>query len=93
MNWVDKALYETYHSKKNKQALPTVIIISAICLILHDALGMEIIIWTCYYLYCKKNNRDLEFDEENLRKRQHMIDIINGNSITGIDYKKLPKIY
>ena len=75
MHWIDKKIYDTYHSKKNKEGLLTVVIISAFCLILHDALGMEILVWTCYYLWCKKNDYDLEHDENNLEERQRLLNL------------------
>ena len=71
---LDQQIYDTYHSKKNKEALPTVIFLSCIVLIFNGAILFELIIWYFYYLYCKSNNDALNNSTSNLEKREFLLE-------------------
>lgn len=70
---VNKKLYHTYHSKKNREVLPIVIFWSVIVIIFNNPLFWELLVWGIYYLYCDSNNKKLVNDPENLRERTWLI--------------------
>lgn len=71
---VDKKIYDTYHSKKNKEALPIVLFFSAIVLIFNGAILFELIIWGIYYAYCSANNEKLNNNPTNLKNREFLLE-------------------
>lgn len=79
---INKEIYYTYHSKKNKEVLPLVIFFSVIAIIFKGAVLYEAIIWGIYYSYCKSNNEKLNNDPKNLENRKFLLEfkrkILNG---------------
>jgi len=79
---IDKDIYATYHSPKNKEVLPIFIFFGAFALICNGMLLYEMIIWGIYYWYCNKNNEELNNNQKNLEKREYLINfkerILNG---------------
>lgn len=75
MNNLDKEIYDTYYSKKNKEILPIVIFLSAIFIIFKGGLFYEIILWGWYISYCDKNNQALRNDKANIKKQEHLIKV------------------
>lgn len=74
INKIDKEIYDTYHSKKNKEALPLVIFLTVITCIFNGSLLFQIIIWGCYYFYCLSNNEELNNNPDILKKREFLIE-------------------
>ena len=71
---LEQEIYYTYHDKKNREPLPTVILFSIICIILKGAIFYEIAIWFIYYSWCKANNDKLNSDIQNLAHRKFLLD-------------------
>ena len=71
---LNKEIYDTYHSKKNKEMLPIVIFFSVIAIIFKGALFYEAVIWVSYYAYCCHNNEELNKDPKNLEHRKFLLE-------------------
>lgn len=80
INWNTffKERQKLYHSPKNKEMLPTVIIISLICIILNNAIVYEVIIWLCYYIYCQRNNEKMNHNPYILMNRKSCDNIMKA---------------
>lgn len=59
-----------YHSYKNENALPWVIILSAFGIFCKGGLAFCIVLWIVYAIYCKHNNHMLDIDPETIKQRQ-----------------------
>lgn len=70
---LNKQIYDTYHSKKNKEALPIFIFFGVIAIIFKNAVFYESVIWMIYYLYCSYNNAQLNKDPKNLKEREFLL--------------------
>ena len=73
INRVDKDIYYTYHSKKNAEVLPLVLILTAFFFITTIRWSAWIIIWTIYYCYCQKNNDELRHSRRNIEHRETLL--------------------
>ena len=75
ISWIDEKIYYTYHSKKNKEALPKVIFFSIVFVFLNGAIIFEALLWGWYLWYCAENNAELNRNEKNLKDRQYYINL------------------
>lgn len=75
INYYDNEIYYTYHSKKNKKALPKIILFSILFIFTNGALVYEFIIWGFYFYWCWNNNNILNNDKDNLKRRQMLIQL------------------
>ena len=71
---LNKQIYDTYQSKKNKEVLPIVIFFSVIFIIFNGAILFEAILWGWYWSYCSKNNAELNNDPKNLKERERLLE-------------------
>lgn len=80
---INKRIYYTYHSKKNKEPLPLVLTLTVFASILNKRIEWWIVIWVSYFLYTVYNNNKLQNDPENLKERELLLkireEILNGN--------------
>lgn len=74
-NNIDKEIYDTYYSKKNKEVLPIIIFFSFVFLIFRGSIIFEAILWGCYALYCNNNNQNLRNNQENIKQREHLMKV------------------
>ena len=70
---IDKKIYDTYYCKKNKEGLCYAIPLGLFCLILKEAIGLEILIWGIYALWCYSNNQKLRNNPKVIKERQYLI--------------------
>ena len=79
---IDKRIYDTCHSPKNKEILPIVIFFSVIAIIFNGAILYEALIWGFYYLYCSSNNEKWRNLSQNVKERASLLDfkrkLLNG---------------
>ena len=86
-----RRLYNTYHSKKNKEALPITIFFGVIVIIFKNPLFWESLVWTIYYLYCFYNNTQLENNSKILEEREFLIGYIDKIEKGIYPIKELPR--
>lgn len=81
---LNKEIYYTYHSKKNKEMLPVALFFGVICIIFKHTWAWEMIVWSIYFWYCQKNNAELNNSKSNLEKRSFLLkfrqDILSGKA-------------
>lgn len=70
MNEWERHKKRLYHSYKNENALPYVIIGSILLLFCKGGIPCIIALWLWYASYCSKNNEALNNDPEILRDRE-----------------------
>ncbi len=67
-----------YHSYKNEEALPWVILGTLFCLVFITFAPLILFIWIWYVYYCWKNNKNLEKDPEIQKFRKEYNEYINN---------------
>lgn len=70
MNYWKQEKKRLYHSYKNENALPWVIIGTALLFFCNGGIPCIIVLWLWYSSYCKKNNEALNKDPGVLRDRE-----------------------
>ena len=74
---LDKRIYDTYYSKKNKEILPSFIVVSLFFLICSNCLFLEIGLWSIYAMVCANNNERLRNCPTVIRERKYLIENYN----------------
>lgn len=59
-----------YHNRKNEDPIIPLIVLSCFLLICKEGIPTIILIWTVYFIWASKNNRELDRDPEILYRRQ-----------------------
>lgn len=70
MNDYERYKRRLYHSYKNENALPWVIIGSFILIFINNGIPCAIALWFWYICYCAKNNEALNRDPDVLKDRE-----------------------
>ena len=74
---LDKRIHDTYYSRKNKEILPSFIIISLFLLVCSNCIFLEICLWTIYVVVCSNNNEKLRSCPTVIKEREFLIENYN----------------
>ena len=72
-NELDRRIHDTYYSSKNKEILPSFIVIGVFFLICSNAVFLEVCLWTVYAAMCAYNNQKLRSCPMNKKEREFLI--------------------
>lgn len=70
---LDKKIHDTYYSSKNKEILPSFIVIGIFFLICSNGIILEICLWVVYAIICEDNNKKLRNCPTVKREREFLI--------------------
>lgn len=70
MNDYERYKKRLYHSYKNENVLPWVIICSVLLFFCKEGIPCIIVLWLWYASYCSKNNKALNNDPDVLKTRE-----------------------
>ena len=71
---LDKRINDTYYSEKNKEILPSFVVISLFFLICSNRLLLELGLWIIYAAICANNNEKLRNCPTAIRERNYLIE-------------------
>ena len=74
---LDKRIHDTYYSSKNKEVLPSFVVVGLFLLLCSNFIIFEICLWAIYAFICYSNNEKLRSCPTVIKEREYLINNYN----------------